>query len=165
MNLFWGIGKVLLVEKETWTAPTVGEEKLIALEGKVKTLEKFKKQSSAAPKGQGQGKKEFGKNTPRPKPKHLKTAPKTMAEAKKVHKWNNKDWNWCGSMTGGKCEAWRCHKASECKGTARKAKKPDRKHPKPEGSKSKKEPKLKLAEALSALLAQQEDEEDEPQYE
>ena len=36
-----------------------------------------------------------------------------------VHKkvtWNNREWNWCGKVTGGQCEAFVIHKPSECKG-------------------------------------------------
>ena len=30
--------------------------------------------------------------------------------------WNNKEWNWCGTATGGKCEAFVRHQPSKCKG-------------------------------------------------
>ena len=36
-----------------------------------------------------------------------------------VHKkvsWNNREWNWCGRDTGGKCESYVIHKPADCKG-------------------------------------------------
>ena len=39
-----------------------------------------------------------------------------------VHKkrpWNNREWNWCGADTGGKCEAFVIHSPTECKGFKR----------------------------------------------
>ena len=33
--------------------------------------------------------------------------------------WNNREWNWCGKDTGGKCESFVIHKPTEYKGLRR----------------------------------------------
>ena len=52
------------------------------------------------------------------KPEWFTTKPTNLQ--KKV-KWNNREWNWCGIDTGGKCESYVIHKPTECKGLKRHA--------------------------------------------
>ena len=47
------------------------------------------------------------------KPHWFSTEPK---DPKKKVMWNKKGWNWCGTATGGKCEAFVRHQLSKYKG-------------------------------------------------
>ena len=60
-----------------------------------------------------------------------------------VHKkvtWNNREWNWCGKVTGGKYEAFVIHKPLECKGLKRTGPNPKSKQ---------KKTKVKVEEAVT----------------
>lgn len=73
------------------------------------------------------------------------------SELKKPRHWNGKDWWWCSSKTGGKCNGhYRVHKPSQCKGITQK-KSADKKR---DGSKDDVEAKkkLKISKALEALI-------------
>ena len=142
----------MLVESKAWNAPTTEEEKIIALEAKVKTLEKGTNKTKPGPKQPPKGGVKPGKEERKrkPKPNHLKKAPKPGDHTKTID-WNGMKWHWCGKLTGGTCEKWRCHRGKDCKGTG---KKPP--PPKPE-TKPEEEAKLKLANALAAIQSDDSD--------
>jgi hypothetical protein len=79
---------------------------------------------------------------------------------RKSKSWNNKDWCWCSSETGGKCDGhWRVHKPSKCEGRSHKFL--GTKHQSDDAAKDKtNSKKLKLAQAISAI---QDDSDDEPE--
>ena len=133
-----------LKQTNKWNAPTEEEEKIIALEAKLKQLQK---------KGGGKGAKDDkGKNgTNKNKKSFLppwhKEKPKPE-EMKKPREYNNKKWYWCCPETGGKCTGiWRTHKPEECRGTMKREKGEKRK-PTQDANKDKRA--LKLAKALQA---------------
>ena len=104
----------LLKDKGTWNAPTPEEDKILAL-----TVQEFKmseKLKARKPKGdkQVQAKGENNKNkSMKPKPEWFETEP---ADPSKPIKWNDKQWHWCGTKTGGKCESFVRHKPEDCRG-------------------------------------------------
>ena len=151
-----------MVERGTWNAPTAEEKKIIALEAKlessVKTLNK--KVSFELGKKKGSDKK---KNDKFHKKKaktgdHHKDWPKPKSEDKKKVSYKGHDWHWCGKDTGGKCECWRAHKPTECKGMAAGASGGKRNAPKDGENKYSKDrmaKKLKVAKAFVAKLEKQ----------
>ena len=91
--------------KGKWNAPSEEEEKILALEAKIKAWSD-KKRTNYNP---NKGKKAS-------KPAWMNEPPGVGASTR-VHK--DKTWYWCDQSTGGKCGgAWRIHKPSECKGNA-----------------------------------------------
>ena len=94
--------------KGRWNAPSEEEEKILALEAKVKILSQQKApKRNHTPTKSGRGKK---------KPEWMSEPPGVGA---KTRTWNEKPWHWCDQSTGGKCGgAWRVHKPSECQGGA-----------------------------------------------
>ena len=151
-----------MVEKGTWNAPTA-EEKIVALEAKFKsTMKSLSKKvsfdGSAKKKGAklGTDKHTSGKKGQKDDdhPKEWK-APKT--NDKKEVEFKGHTWYWCGNDTGGKCEKWRAHKPSKCKGlgsdsgTAKDKRKRDTKGSEKGKSVAK---KLKIAKAYVAKLEQ-----------
>ena len=127
-----------------WKAPTEEEEKILALETKLKNLQKNKGNKKNEKKTEGKDKKKSFLPTWHKKP------PKPE-ELKKPREYNNKKWYWCCPETGGKCTGiWRTHKPSECKGTMFKA---GQKRPTTEDGKTttaKDNRALKLAKAITA---------------
>jgi len=103
----------LLKEKGTWNAPTDEEEKIIALETQVRKMEKRLKDKTNTATRTPVKDKERDTSRRKEKPKWFETEPK---EPKKKVMWNGKEWNWCGSATGGKCESFVRHPPSKCKG-------------------------------------------------
>jgi hypothetical protein len=102
-----------MVEKGTWITPTA-EEKIVALEAKLtstmtnlnKKVEETGDKSKQA--GRDRGKGDHPKNWP-PPPK---------PGEKKVAKFKDYTWYWCGKDTGGTCKKWRAHKPKDCRGGA-----------------------------------------------
>jgi hypothetical protein len=152
-----------MVEKGTWNAPTA-EEKIVALEAKFKsTMKSLSKKvsfdGSAKKKGAKSG---TDKSTPRKKGQKDEDHPKKWKAPKpndkKEVEFKGHTWYWCGKDTGGKCEKWRAHKPSECKGlgsdggTAKDKRKRDGKGSDKGKSVAK---KLKIAKAYVAKLEQQ----------
>ena len=142
--MLWARNKYdLLLDKGTWNAPTAEEEKIIALQSQVKEMAKKlqNKSNNSKPKSTQASSSKTDKKTSKrkEKPSWFSEQPK---DTSKTIKWNNRDWNWCGSATGGHCEAFVIHKPSECKGI-KKRKEPTSK-PKP------KKPKLKVEQTITA---------------
>jgi hypothetical protein len=151
-----------MVEKGTWNAPTA-EEKIVALEAKfkstMKTLNKkvsfdgSSKKKGAKPGADKSGSKKKGqKNEDHPK---KWKAPKS--NDKKEVEFKGHTWYWCGKETGGKCEKWRAHKPSECKGLSSDAGAKDKRKRDSKGSDKGNSfaKKLKVARAYVAKLEQQ----------
>ena len=110
-----------LVEKGTWDAPSAEEEKIIALQAQVESLQKKMNKggtSKDASNKTGKEKGKGGKGTPK-KPDWMYKEP-AEDKLKEPRQWNGKPWYWCSPKTGGKCTpgAYRRHKPSECKGMA-----------------------------------------------
>ena len=103
----------MLKEKGTWSAPTDEEERIIALEAEVRKMKKRLKDKTNTATRTPVKDKEKDTSRRKEKPKWSETEPK---EPKKKVMWNGKDWNWCGSTTGGKCESFVRHPPFKCKG-------------------------------------------------
>ena len=155
--MLWARNKYdLLIDKGTWNAPTEQEEKIIALQAQVKEMEKKlldkKKSQSSKPKtsknnNQNVDKKKKSKRVE--KPSWFTEQP---SDVNKKVTWNNREWNWCGRATGGKCESFVIHKPSECKGLKRPTSSPN----KPMQKKT----KIKAQQAMT----EEKDENDATQY-
>ena len=109
-----------MIEKGTWNAPTA-EEKIVALEAKFKsTMKSLSKKvsfdGSSKKKGAKSGTDKSKKKGQREEEDHPKKWKAPMSGEKKVAEFKGHTWHWCGKETGGKCEKWRAHKPSECKG-------------------------------------------------
>jgi hypothetical protein len=151
-----------------WNAPSQEEEKILALEARVKQLSKTTQKLHPLKK------KEFkkkgtrgGKEPASDQPSWFNKEP-TTADLHKPKMWKGKEWHWCSPKTGGKCTGQhRRHKPSECEGKSFRfePKTPanedesggsDNKKPKPDLSNTQKR-KLKLAKALTAAIPMSED--------
>ena len=105
----------LLKDKGTWNAPTPEEEKIIALTAQVnKMSEKLK---ASMPKKKEKSETSAGRSKKlKPKPEWFTKEP---VDPTKPINWNGKEWLWCGTKTGGKCESYVRHKPEECRGRKR----------------------------------------------
>lgn len=134
--------------KNEWEAPSLEEQKILALEAKYDA--KFRQLGKSSRKTQtdnkkGDSKKPTHKKKEKPEWMINSSRPKDP-ELKKPKQWDKKDWWWCHPDTGGKCEgAWRIHKPSECKGAAKRKATDTQK-------KENKSNKKKLAKALAAVV-------------
>ncbi len=120
-----------------WNAPSPEDEKIIALEAKLKQLETQADNKTNTSKG-NQKRKSTVEDWMLVKPKPGEPEDKQV---------NGKDWHWCP-----KHEKWTRHKASECQGKG--AAKTSDKAPKAKPQ----ERKVKFANALSALVEDSDDE-------
>ena len=71
---------------------------------------------SSKKKGAKSGTDKSKKKGQREEEDHPKKWKAPMSCEKKVAEFKGHTWHWCGKETGGKCEKWRAHKPSECKG-------------------------------------------------
>jgi hypothetical protein len=149
----------LLKVHNKWNAPSQDEEKILALEARVKKLTSLSQKNGRNPKGK----------EPKKGGKALKGAPTVEQPSwfnkepasSDLHKpkfWKGKEWWWCSPKTGGKCTGQhRRHKPSACEGKAFKFATPYVKTTtdgaKPTENKNEKQ-KLKLAKALKARAVQ-----------
>ncbi len=141
--MLWARNKYdLLRDKGTWNAPTDEEEKIIALQAQVKAMAKQLKHTkdSSKPNSKSSSKKsdKHKQTKKKEKPEWFTTKPKDLN--KKVQ-WNNREWQWCGKDTGGKCESFVIHAPNECKGLKRKPKTPTTSKPK--------KPRVKVEQAVT----------------
>ena len=101
-----------LLQKGTWNAPDVNEEKILALQIEINKLKKSgntKKQKT---------KKSGKKSEPKDKPSWFSQRPKD-SDLHKPKEWNGRKWYYCHKDTGGQCDGvWRQHTPSACKGKA-----------------------------------------------
>ena len=148
-----------MVEKGVWNAPTV-EEKIVALEAKLESTAKNLKKKIASEMANNRKKgakptSKKGGHRDKAKKKHTKSddhpkdwpAPKPDEKKEAEHK--GFKWYWCGKDTGGKCECWRAHKPSACKGIAPTEGKKRKKEDKGESGHAK---KLRVAKAYLTKL-------------
>ena len=146
-----------LQQKGQWQAPSPEEEKIVALEAKLRSVEGKLKRKRDEKKGNDDGhgynkKGKFQKKGMKPLPDWMKLRP-TKDKLNVPRMWNNKEWWYCHPDTGGKCNGvYRVHKPSECQGRAHKFKdKKDTRRPgkEKEDSNSK---NVKFNDALAALI-------------
>jgi hypothetical protein len=150
-----------MVERGPWNAPTA-EEKIVALEAKLELSVKMldKKVSFELGKKKGSDKKndKFDKKKDKTGD-HPKNWPKPKSGDKKKVAYKGHDWHWCGKDTGGKCECWRAHKPTECKGIAASGASGGKRNAPKDGkskySKDRMTKKLKVAKAFVAKLEKQ----------
>ena len=109
-----------------WEAPTLEDEKILALQAKLEKMQdNLKKASKRRKKLQeeqdGPNKKQkFDKDKKRPD--WFKHPPKAGKEHE-TREWNGATWYYCCEKTGGKCGGkWRTHMPSKCKGIVKKGK-------------------------------------------
>ena len=149
----------IMKTKKVWEALSAEQEKLIALqaqltsinkkyESKKEKLERLKKRKNDK-KSDGEKSQKKGKTK---KPAWFFKRPKD-ADLHKPREWNGYTWHFCSPETGGKCDGvYRIHKPSECKS---KKKATDVEQPKDDkGGKSK---SVTIKEAIAKM---QEDDED-----
>ena len=121
--MLWARNKYdLLLDKGTWNAPTEQEEKIIALQAQVKEMAKKLSEKKPQSTTKNKATKSNGKSNDKKKGKRTEKPDWFTKKPSDPHKpitWNNREWNWCGKDTGGKCESYVIHKASDCKGLKR----------------------------------------------
>ena len=122
--MLWARNKYdLLLDKGTWNAPTEQEEKIIALQAQVKEMaKKLSEKKSSQPTKNKSSKSSSTATDKKKKSKRIEKPAwftEKPADVTKKVTWNNREWNWCGKDTGGKCESYVIHKPSECKGLKR----------------------------------------------
>ena len=132
--------------KETWNAPSQGEENILALKMEIEELKLFRKETPSAPQGNPRNKMSAKKD----KPKWLVNN-KTPSEIKESSQHNNHTWYYCYDKSRGKCNGkWRQHQPSKCEGMAFI---PEHKR-KNTTADIKKGKRLKLTKAMQTLLEQ-----------
>ena len=145
---------VTSVEAEEWDSPTQEEEQIIALEAQVKLLEAHSANftSNSSSPGSPRTPKTSGGNARNPKPAWMTEPPGSRQPQTKTV--NGKEYHWCLNHV-----AWVRHLPSDCEG---KGVKPSESRPAPptpsgddEGPK-----RLKLSNALAAVIEQDEENED-----
>jgi len=107
-----------------WEAPTMEDEKILALQAKLEKMQDNLKKASRRRKKlqeeqEGQNKRQkFDRN--KKKPEWFKHPPKPGHEHE-TKEWNGAIWHYCCVKTGGKCGGkWRTHEPRECEGPGRK---------------------------------------------
>jgi hypothetical protein len=120
-----------LVSDSKWNVPSEVEEKIIALEAKIRTMKKGDRIPKKGPKKKDKKEKTERKS----KIPWDRTTKMPGFNLKKPVKHNNKLWYWCGKDTGGKCERYTRHKPDECLGKAFNPNKNDRRDSKKSSSK------------------------------
>ena len=151
----------LLKERDEWDAPSAEEEKLLALQTEIEKLKNMRKRKPE--NGSNESKRSTksksnrgnfikGKNN-QDKPSWMFKLP-SDDDLHKPRKWNGKDWWYCGTETGGKCDGeYRRHKPTECKGRAFKKDSGKKHHDYKRDQASKDDRRnLKVSEALSTLI-------------
>ncbi len=116
----------LLTEGGLWNAPSVEEEKILALQAEIKNLKTkvsknpFKKEKDKVfgKKDEKSKYKDKFKTKQMEKPSWFFKEP-SEDEMRKPKTWNDKTWYYCSAKTGGKCSGqYRRHKPSDCEGKA-----------------------------------------------
>eukprot|EP00979_Chaetoceros_neogracilis_P015197 scaffold5509_cov185-Chaetoceros_neogracile.AAC.1 len=111
-----------LVASSKWEAPTEQDTQLLALTAKLKqtneNFNKYKQGNNKKPwKDKEKGTTKSGAD--QGLEKGWKTKQPAKALLNKSVKALGREWYWCSKDTGGKCDGvFRCHKPSECHGTA-----------------------------------------------
>ena len=129
-----------------WEAPTLEDEKLLALQAKLeKVQDKLNKvgQRRKRLKEEEDGSKKRKKiDKSKKKPDWFNHSPKPGKEHE-TREWNGAIWYYCCEKTGGKCGGmWRTHPPKKCRGIGKKQGNDDKK------SRKRKVPKVEIKEAL-----------------
>ena len=133
-----------LLQEGLWDAPSLEEEKIVALEAKVKQLTKAAKKKCPDYKNKKTDQK-------KKKPCRMFTKPNDKDLAK-PRKWNGLEWWYCGKETGGKCDGqYHHHKPSECEGKVHTFKKRQH-HEQRNANDDNQNKKLKITEAMQAMI-------------
>ena len=129
-----------------WEAPSDEEEKIIALQAE---LQQLKKQRGGHQQNRRGGqRKDAAKKTKKEIPKWMTMKPSKDKMTKPLTK-DGKEWHWCSTETGGKCDGiFRRHKPSECKGAAKKR---GTSNDDSKVTAEKKQKKVQIKKALSAI--------------
>ena len=142
----------LLKEAGVWDAPSIQEEKILALQAEMKQMKSSVAKNpikKVYKNGRGEKPKPRSKSNQPEKPAWFLKEPKEK-DLKKPKLWNNKTWWFCSPKTGGKCEGkYRIHKPSECEGRAHVFGGTENK--KRKSTEQTSERKLKLAKAYAAI--------------
>ena len=158
----------LLKEREEWDAPSPEEEKIMAMEAAVEKLKKRKKVDPKIKKDKKGKEKSTSTSTGKrqfinvPKPSWMHERPKEE-DLFKPKDWNGKRWWYCHPDTGGKCDGeYRRHEPKDCQGKAFKGKrrKTSSREDKKDGPSNPGKRELKVAEALSTIVDDQETDSD-----
>jgi hypothetical protein len=113
----------LLQDAGRCNMPSAKETKILALQAELKQVskkwnkeKKGNKSEETEPKKRDWKDKNKDTKKKAEKPAWMSEKPKEE-NLRKSKSWNNKDWCWCSSETGGKCDGhWRVHKPSKCEG-------------------------------------------------
>lgn len=101
----------IIKESGKWNAPSSEEQQIIALRAEIKSIKGNEKSK------QSKSNKRNFKGTPKSnwedKPEWFQ-GPPSQKDKDKPKTWINRQWYWCGAMTGGQCETWRQHKPQDC---------------------------------------------------
>ena len=156
----------IIVDKSEWNAPSPEETQILALKAEVNQMKSNQKKATNQTKKNDQPKNEPKNLRFQKKPKWMFEKPKKV-DLQKSREWNGATWHWCGTDTGGHCEAYRIHKGNECQGKSFNARKrrekddnkddekqPTKKHAPSTTTKPNSKP-LKLAKALAATVVEQ----------
>ena len=141
---------------ETWNAPSEHEQQLVALQAQIKSLKEKRKRAPTKAQQDDEGKKEqgsegSGKQHRKPDWLYKHQEPN---DVKETRVWGKNEYKWCCDETGGKCGGkWRVHDPATCKG----------KDFMKTGTNGKK--RLKLESALSAMIVNEDGDDDEMEYE
>ena len=165
----------LLKEREEWEAPSAEEEKIMALEAAVESLSKNRKKrkeysgddngSSRKPMRQ-YGKSKDKRQNPK-KPSWMVERP-PEEELHNPRKWNGNDCWYCHPDTGGKCDGqYRRHKPKDCEGKSFRGRFSNVKNNLNKSSEhtNNAEKRLKVAEALTTIVNEPEDDNTSDGYE
>jgi hypothetical protein len=155
----------LLKDAGRCNMPSAEEEKILALQAELKQVskkwnkeKKGNKSEETEPKKRDWTDKNEDTKKKAEKPAWMSEKPKEE-NLRKSKSWNNEDWCWCSSETGGKCDGhWRVHKPSKCEGRSHKLLGAKRQSDDAKDKTNSKKPKL--AQAISAI---QDDSDDEPE--
>ena len=159
----------LLKERDEWDAPSAEEEKIMALQAAVDNLTKRKKKRHEHESTERDTKKQFTKKKKQnpQKPNWMNQRP-PEDELNKPRKWNGNEWWYCHPDTGGKCDGqYRRHKPSECEGRAFRGRFGNAKRAPKEtdGTPKDNDKRLKVAEALTTVVNDHDDENTSDGYE
>ena len=135
------------VENEAWDKPTAEEEQIIALETQIKLLE-----ANATDISSASSKSSYSGNSRNVKPAWMTVPPAPNEPHKKVV--NGKDYYWCPNH-----QAWVRHLPSKCEGKGIKQSQLNKSAPSSAAQSQDQAPQLKVSTALTALIEQDDEEE------
>ena len=160
--MLWAKNKYdIIKEKNLWNALSPEQKEILALKSQINNLSKDKKKDDKGKTKPGNGNR--GKGKRRLPGWFFKEPPANELNKAKV--WQEFNWFWCGKSTGGKCDRYRQHMGSACRGLARSVTAPTDTKPAPTKAPNKPKPtkrkdgqtssqsqkKLKFEKAIEAV--------------